>query len=174
MLAALTKATATMRPAPVHRPGLRLAVLPLASLLVALPVRFEFGTLPFAVDTASAKDGGNSGSGGGDDSGYSGPGGGDDGGHSGHGGDDDRDSGRGDDSGSESDDRSGSDRRLILIGPHGERIESSRGKIEVLYPDGYREKLDGGRLEMRDPRGRLIIRRSATTKDRARLDGFLN
>jgi hypothetical protein len=146
-----------------------IAAAPLSLLLAAHPLTVQVAGAPPSVDvklsSAAAKDGGDDG---GDSSGPGGGGGGDDHGghggggddHSGHGGDDDREDDR-------DDDRSGS-----RSGPHGEKLERRGGKIQVVYPDGYREELDGGWFEMRDPRGRTVIERRATPADRVRLEAL--
>jgi hypothetical protein len=41
----------------------------------------------------------------------------------------------------------------------------------VRHSDGITERIEGGRYEMRDARGRTIINRAATPADRARLGG---
>jgi hypothetical protein len=51
----------------------------------------------------------------------------------------------------------------------GDRIELSGSKIEVVHPNGMKEKIENGRYEMKDARGRTIIRRSVTQSDRTRL-----
>jgi hypothetical protein len=43
------------------------------------------------------------------------------------------------------------------------------GDIFVVYPDGWREEVVGGRYELRDPQGRTVSRRGATSADRARM-----
>jgi len=112
-----------------------------------------------APDPLLAKDGGggDGGGGGSGSGGGSGGGGGDDGGGSGRG-----NSGRGgsdrdrDDDGEES--GSGSRRR-----------GGAPDAVEVVYPGGWIERVEGGRLRMRDPRGRLVIDRRAAPADIERL-----
>ncbi len=141
---------------------MKLAVAPLAVALAALPMALDLeggsAALHIKLSAAAAKDGGgNSGPGGGDDGGDD-----DGGGNSGHGG------GGGDDDRGDRRDRDSEHRS----GPHGERIERRGGKIEVVYPDGYKETIEAGRFEMKDPRGRTVIERAATAEDRARLEAL--
>lgn len=51
----------------------------------------------------------------------------------------------------------------------GEGTEARAGRIEVVYPDGFREELEGGVLELKDPSGRTVVKRRATAEDVARL-----
>jgi len=120
---------------------------------------------------AFAKDGG---SGGGDDSGHgggdnSGPGGGKNSGSDDRKGDDD--AGR---TGTTTT-RKGLGERLypLRLGPHGERIEIDRAGISVLYPDGFREVIRNGVLELTDPQGRQVVKRAATRKDMGRIRALL-
>lgn len=146
--------------------------------LVALAAAAGCGSplAPFGlVSSAEAKEGGgHSGSGGSGSSGSgsSGHGG---GGSSGHGGGSNSGKGGGGHGRDDFDRRENSDGFLkrLLVGPHGERIEVDRGRIEIRYADGYRERLEGERFEMRDPRGRVVIRRSVTPEDRARFEALL-
>jgi hypothetical protein len=148
----------------------------------------------FAKDGRSDRDDG--GRGGDDDSGgddhggrggdddNSGPGrGGDD--HGGHGGDDDN-SGpgnggdRGDDDGGDGDRRGGDNDRdddgrrgAHHIDPAtGAKIEVEGGNIEIVYPNGWKEELENGRYELRDPSGRTVVERPATAEDIARLQAL--
>lgn len=93
---------------------------------------------------SGSSDGGGSGSGG---SGSSGSG---DGDHSGPGGGGDAGSGGSGGGGS----RSGDDRR--------------NGELELVYPDGFKEEIRHGVLELTDPAGRTVIKRAATSADYAR------
>lgn len=165
----------------MRRPGgasaRRWVAVPLAVLVAASPLTVDLGAASgsdvFAVLVAAAKDGGgNSGSGSGNsgsgsdnsgsgsddgDGGNSGHGGGDDGGgNSGPGGGGDHD---GDDSGPGS----------SSSGRGGERIEISGADIEVIYRGGWKEEIHNGRLELKDPRGRTVVKRWATAEDVARM-----
>jgi hypothetical protein len=146
----------------------------LASLLVALPLEIEGGgSAAFAKDGGSGS-GGNSGPGGGDNSG---PGGGDNSG----GGDDSGPGGRnggGDDDGSPASGSSrkgapGDQQHTYRLGPHGERIEIGRTGVAILYPDGFREAIRNGMLELTDPQGRRVVRRPATAKDLRRVHALI-
>ena len=111
-------------------------------------------------DSGSGDDGDdNSGSGGGDgdddDGDNSGPGGGDDDGGG-------RGRGRGEDGGSSAG----------RVGHDGARIEIRGGAIQVLYRGGWKEEIRNGRLELKDPRGRTVVRRRATPEDFARLQAL--
>jgi hypothetical protein len=55
----------------------------------------------------------------------------------------------------------------------GATVERTGGAFEVVYPDGYKEELRGGRFEMKDPRGRTVIERQATPEDIERLGRLL-
>jgi hypothetical protein len=139
----------------------------------------------------SGSGGGNSGPGGGDDSGHggddgggddnSGPGG-DDGGdddNSGPGGDDNRGPGGGGDDGDGADDDGHDDDFGRRDGHHidaatGAKIEVEGGKIEIVYPDGWKEELENGIFELKDPSGRTVIERRATREDVARLRAIVN
>lgn len=111
------------------------------------------GTLSLAPAAAFAKDGG-SGDGSHDGGGDS------DGGDSGHGG------GPGPSHSDNDDDNGGSGHKT---GQGGERIKINGNRIEVVYPNGWKEEVRNGIFEMHDPAGRLVIRRTATAKDRNRL-----
>ena len=151
--------------------GMRTLVgMGLAALLAATPVTVEVGgRFGFIVTKtiAVAEDGGSSGSGG-----NSGPGGGDHGsnGNGGHKGGDGKDA-AGDDADSQKDRRRGN-QKLRRLGPHGEKIEIDGNRIEITYPDGFREEIANGALELRDPAGRIVIRRAATDRDLKRLQAF--
>lgn len=124
-------------------------------------------------DGGGGDHGGNSGSGGGSDSGNSGSGGGDNGGS-----DDGGSSGRGgggqggrdaDGSGAgtrEGEGGRGSDRRT---GPNGGDVGSRGNWIQVIYPGGWKEEVQDGRFELKDPKGRTVVKRRATAEDLARL-----
>jgi hypothetical protein len=53
-----------------------------------------------------------------------------------------------------------------------DRIGLSAPSMSVLHSNGMREKISGGRYEMKDARGRTIVNRAATQSDLARLRGF--
>jgi hypothetical protein len=139
------------------------------------------GANPFDAPSAAARKGGDnsgsgSGGGGGDDnsgsgSDNSGPGGGDDGGN---GGDNNSGPGGGDDDGDNDDDDSGRSDGRYIDGATGARIEVDGGNIEIVYPDGWKEELENGIFELKDPAGRTVIERRATREDVARLRAIAN
>lgn len=104
-------------------------------------------------------DGGDSGGGGGSGSG----GGGDDGGSSGG----DRDGGGGSGSGGSGDD-GGSSGRGSGDDSKSDGGSGTGGPREQVYDGGWRERLAGSRYQVFDPRGRVVIDRRATARDRAR------
>ncbi|MER8826817.1 hypothetical protein NKH73_12440 [Mesorhizobium sp. M0938] len=59
--------------------------------------------------------------------------------------------------------------RLYINAATGDRIEVHGPSVGVVHSNGLSERIDGGHYEMRDARGRTIIRRQATNSDRARL-----
>jgi hypothetical protein len=152
------------------------------------------GVYPFDASSAAARRGGddsgsrggdsdNSGHGGGDDSGHgghggddnSGPGrGGDDSGHGGHGGDDNSGPGRGDDDHDDGDDDFGRRGGHHIDRATGAKIEVEGNSIEIVYPDGWKEELENGIFELKDPSGRTVIERRATRRDIARLRAIAN
>jgi hypothetical protein len=159
------------------------AIITAVTLLV--PDRFDAAN-PFDASSAAARKGGdNSGSGGGDDSGggdNSGHGGGDDGGrdgddNSGPGGSDDGDDNSGPGGGGD-DDGHGNDYGYpdghYVDRDTGARIEIDGRKIEIVYPDGWKEELENGIFELKDPSGRTVIERRATREDVARLRAIVN
>jgi len=164
-----------------ERAGRLWAISCLTALLIIAPDHIQSGLdhVSLGMMLAAAKDG-NSGSGSGSSSG-SGSGGdsGSNSGSSGGSGDSGSGSGNsgpggsGDDGGSDgSGDRKGSDDqsgRGHHIGPSGENIEVRGNRIQVIYPNGWKEELKDGLFEMRDPVGRIVVKRSATLKDRARM-----
>jgi hypothetical protein len=164
------------------------AILTAVTLLV--PDRFDAAN-PFNASSAAARNGGdNSGSGGGGDDGgsggsdnsghgsdnsghggdNSGPGGDD---NSGPGGDDNSGPGGGDDDDGHENDLGYSDGHYV-DGDTGARIEIDGGKIEIVYPDGWKEELEDGIFELKDPSGRTVIERRATGEDVARLRAIVN
>jgi hypothetical protein len=156
------------------------AILTAVTLLV--PDRFDAAN-PFNASSAAARNGGdNSGSGGGGDDG--GSGGSDNSGHgsdnsghggdnSGPGGDDNSGPGGGDDDDGHENDLGYSDGHYV-DGDTGARIEIDGGKIEIVYPDGWKEELEDGIFELKDPSGRTVIERRATGEDVARLRAIVN
>ena len=44
----------------------------------------------------------------------------------------------------------------------GARIEVDGANIEVIYPDGWKEELQNGWFELKDPAGRTVVERRAT------------
>ena len=63
----------------------------------------------------------------------------------------------------------GEDSRGHRSGRHGETINVRGDLIKVIYPDGFREELEDGVLELKDPSGRTVVKRRATADDIARL-----
>jgi hypothetical protein len=148
-----------------------LAPSSLSAALVLLPWTVDIsGEAPFAhvkLQIAAAESGG-SGSGGGGSSG-SGGGSDDDGDSSGHGG--------GGHSGSSGHGHRPDNERVDDRGAaHPSSSKKARRvgrRLEVLYPDGYTETLESGRLILIDPRGRTVVNRQATAQDVARLEALL-
>jgi hypothetical protein len=144
----------------MRRARAQLAIAALALSLSIAPValtRDEAGSVTIELAAAFAKNGGNSGHGGGN-SGHS-DGSGNGGGNSGSG----SGSGHGGGSGSGGSGHSG---------PNGEQIEIRGDSIEVIYPDGWTEEVDGGRFELHDPAGRTVVERPATPEDIIRMRGL--
>ena len=66
----------------------------------------------------------------------------------------------------------GNARRSRIVVPTGSgapRVEASAGAIEVSYPTGWREELEGGRYELKDPNNNTVVEREATSADVRRL-----
>ena len=152
------------------------AVIAVATMVIAAPWAIKLDAqsgLAFR-KTAALAEGSNSGPGGGNSGsgGNSGPGGGDHGsnGNGDHKGGDGKEA-AGDDADSQKDRRRGN-QKLRRLGPHGEKIEIDGNRIEITYPDGFREEIANGALELRDPAGRIVIRRAATDRDLKRLQAF--
>jgi hypothetical protein len=171
-----------------------------AAVFSAMPLAPTFDDDPgtaFVTVTAVAKDGDSGGSGGGDSGGNGGSsgsggggsgsdgdrGGGDHGGNSGRGGDghegndDSGRSGRGDGQGERGGPRGRGDNENAGIGNYrrggnGEWIEVQGNRIEVTYPGGWKEGVRDGTFELKDPRGRTVVKRRATATDRARLQSL--
>ena len=55
----------------------------------------------------------------------------------------------------------------------GTRIEVVGDDIEVTYSDGWKEEIESGRYELKDPAGNTVVERRATSADRTRLEGQL-
>ena len=96
--------------------------------------------------------------------------GGDDGRGRGRGGDDDRDDDHGRGRGRDDDHAGGP------VGTPGDRTptryERSAEGIEVTYADGWREELESGRYELKDPQNRTVVERPATRQDYERLSAI--
>lgn len=154
-----------------------------------LGISFTADGLSLAAPAAVAK-GDSSGPGGGGDDGGDHDSGDDDGGddddgddgdddHSGHGGGDDDDDH--DDYDDEDDDDDDGDNHggrttggTASSTPEGGavKIEISRRGIEVLYANGVKEEVEGGRYELKDTAGRTVVERPATQADVDRLQAL--
>ena len=55
----------------------------------------------------------------------------------------------------------------------GTKIEVFGDKIEVTYGDGWKEEIEAGRYELKDPAGNTVVERPATAADRNRLEAQL-
>ena len=55
----------------------------------------------------------------------------------------------------------------------GTKIEVFGDKIEVTYGDGWKEEIEAGRYELKDPAGNTVVERPATPADRNRLEAQL-
>lgn len=111
---------------------------------------------------ADAKEGGSGGSGGG---GSGGGHGGEGRGSEGRGGEGEGEGGReGRDDGTEA----GSARRSQQTRSLG-LLPEGRDAIEITYKGGWRERVQGGRYDLRDPSGRLVVERRARPDDVERL-----
>ncbi|TPK85176.1 hypothetical protein FJ936_15105 [Mesorhizobium sp. B2-4-13] len=150
-----------------------------AFVLVVAPYQLSFvGSGKLRPAAAYANGEGGSGGGGDGHGGNSGSGGaGDHGGNSGSGGS----PGSGDSSGSgghdggASNDDSGhekGDHGQQHVNAAGDKIEVSDDRTEVTHPDGTREEIENGRLEVKDAAGRTIVERAATAQDVARLQSL--
>ncbi|MER8862232.1 hypothetical protein NKI19_00710 [Mesorhizobium sp. M0751] len=64
--------------------------------------------------------------------------------------------------------------RLFINATTGDRVEVSGPSIGVVHSNGLSERIDSGQYEMRDAKGRTIIRRLATRSDRDRLLEMIN
>ncbi len=176
---------------PVARRFLTLSVAAIIALIPASRFDIDLGGIHSLGGQALAKDGsddgGNSGSG--SDSSGSGSSGSDDSSS-----DDSSGRGSGDDSGGDSDnsgsgsddddDRQGRDRdrerdrdgkRKARAGRDSSPSAEIRGAhIEVRYANGFKDEIENGVFERKDPAGRTVSRRPATDADRARLTGAAN
>ena len=52
------------------------------------------------------------------------------------------------------------------------KIESSASGIEVRYSTGWKEEIENGRYELKNPAGRTVRERTATAADIARLQSL--
>ncbi|MER8369565.1 hypothetical protein [Mesorhizobium sp. M1378] len=156
-----------------------ISVVVLTFILVVSPYRVMFdGPSPtLGPQTAWAKDGGNgSGNGNGNGNGNSGnPGG--------NSGNSNSNSNAGNDKAKSQEDNPpdlapaanpDSKPKLFINATTGDRVEVSGPSIGVVHSNGLSERIDSGQYEMRDAKGRTIIRRLATRSDRDRLLEMIN
>ena len=54
----------------------------------------------------------------------------------------------------------------------GSKVEVSGRNIEVTHADGWREEIENGRYEMKDPNNDTVVERATTSADRSRLEGL--
>lgn len=54
----------------------------------------------------------------------------------------------------------------------GSRVEVSGNHIEIVHPNGWKEELENGIYEIKDPQGRTVTERRATSEDLARVHAF--
>jgi len=132
------------------------AIVLLLVLSVAAPVRAMADSDSGGGDSGSGESGGGDGGG----SGESGDGGGES--DSDGGGDD----GAGQSGGHESDDRGGGSGAVMRSGADASRVSGE--KAETFYKGGWLERIIRGRYQLFDPRGRTVVDRPATSRDRAR------
>lgn len=64
--------------------------------------------------------------------------------------------------------------KLFVNATTGDRVEVRGPSIGVVHSNGLSERIDSGQYEMRDAKGRTIIRRLATRSDRDRLLEMIN
>jgi hypothetical protein len=57
----------------------------------------------------------------------------------------------------------------VPIGTQATKIEASGSSIEVTYGTGWREEIEAGRYELKDPNNNTVIQRTATPADVNRL-----
>jgi hypothetical protein len=50
------------------------------------------------------------------------------------------------------------------------KIEESGSGLEIVYSNGIKEEIEGGRYELKNAAGRTVIQRTATAADRARIE----
>jgi len=63
------------------------------------------------------------------------------------------------------------EREFVLT--DGTKIEVAGDAIEVKYGDGWKEEIEAGRYELKDPAGNTVVERPATAGDRTRLESQL-
>ena len=132
-----------------------------ALVLTAAPYHLTFdGTAKIVpADVRAEDDGGESEGGSGSGSGGSGSNSGSGGGNSGSG-----------NSGSGSGSGGGAGPGNSHVNPEtGDKVSIHGSTIQVVHPDGLREKIENGRFVMKDALGRTIVERAATAADLARL-----
>jgi hypothetical protein len=61
----------------------------------------------------------------------------------------------------------------LSVRSNGARVESSGRGIEVTYADGWKEEIENGRYELKDPDDNSVVERAATGDDRSRLESML-
>ena len=49
------------------------------------------------------------------------------------------------------------------------KVERSAAGMEIVYSTGWKEELENGRYELKDPNNNTVVERPATAKDRARM-----
>ncbi|UAB90929.1 hypothetical protein I5192_12950 [Ruegeria sp. SCSIO 43209] len=54
------------------------------------------------------------------------------------------------------------------------KIERQGNNIEVNYANGWKEEIEFGRYELKDPYNRTVVERNATASDRRRLQSVAN
>jgi hypothetical protein len=54
-------------------------------------------------------------------------------------------------------------------GSQARRVEVSGSAIEVIYDTGWKEEIEAGRYELKDPNNNTVVQRRATSADRSRL-----
>lgn len=159
-----------------------ISVVVLTFVLVVSPYRVVFDGLsqPLGPLAAWAKDGGNGNGNGGNGNGNGGGNSGNPGGNSGN---SNSNAGAGKGKAKSQDDNlpdpaaavtPGSRPKLFINATTGDRIEVSGPSIGVVHSNGLSERVDSGQYEMRDAKGRTIIRRLATRSDRDRLLEMIN
>jgi hypothetical protein len=56
---------------------------------------------------------------------------------------------------------------------NGSTVEVSGRDIEITHADGWKEEIESGRYEMKDPNNNTVVERAATSEDFSRLGGLL-